>query len=117
MRDIELKRQLKNEAVDKLVKVLDQWQASTQTFDEAVALEIHDSARQYVDTYLTMRKRYAEGDFTAAINSPMIAKAIEHMMQWLPQNQPFPERVQRCIEFFQSQHFAEVPSELLSSHM
>jgi hypothetical protein len=117
MRDIELKRQLKKEAVDELVKVLDQWQASTQTFDEAVALEIHDSARQYADTYLTMRKRYAEGDFTAAINSPMVAKAIEHMMHRLPQNQPFPERIKRCIEFFQSQHFAEVPSELLSSHM
>jgi hypothetical protein len=38
MRDIELKRQLKEGAVDELVKVLDQWQASTQTFDQAVAL-------------------------------------------------------------------------------
>lgn len=117
MRDIELKRQLKEEAVDELVKVLDQWQASIQTFDEAVALEIHDAARQYVDTYLTMLKRHAEGDFSATINSPMVAKVIEHMMQWLPEDQPLPERLQRCGEFFQSPHFAEVPNQWLSSHM
>lgn len=117
LRDIELKRQLKEEAVDELVKVLDQWQASIQTFDEAVALEIHDAARQYVDTYLTMLKRYAEGDFSAAINSPMVAKVIEHMTHWLPEDQPLPERLRRCIEFFQSPHFAEVPNQWLSSHM
>ena len=117
MRDIQLKRRLKQQAVDELVRVLDAWQASTQTFDDAVALEIHDAARQYVDTYLTMLKRYAEGDFSAAINSPIVAKVIEHMMHWLPEDQPLPERVQRCIEFFQSAHFAEVPTQWLSSHM
>ncbi len=116
-RDIELKRRLKEEAVGELVKVLDKWQTSTQTFNEAVALEIRDAGRQYVDTYLTMLKRYAEGDFGAAINSPMVAKVMEDMMHWLPEEQPLPERVQCCIEFFQSQHFSEVPNEWLSSHM
>ena len=78
---------------------------------------IRDAGRQYVDTYLTMLKRYAEGDFGAAINSPMVAKVMEDMMHWLPEEQPLPERVQCCIEFFQSQHFSEVPNEWLSSHM
>lgn len=117
MRDIELKRQLKEDAVDNLVRVLDQWQVSAQTFGEAVALEIHDAGRQYVDTYATMLRRYADGDLGAAINSPLIAKVMEHMMHWLPEDLPPPERVRRCIEFFQSQHFAEVPNEWLSSHM
>ncbi len=117
MRDVELKRRLKGRAVDELVKVLDLWQTSTQNFDEAVALEIHDAGRQYLDTYLTMLRRYAEGDFSAAINSPMIAKVMEHMMHWLPKEQSVPERVRRCREFFQSQQFAEVPNEWLSSHM
>lgn len=117
MRDIELKRRLKEEAVEELVKVLDQWQVSTQTFNEAVALEIHDAGRQYVNTYLTMIKSYAEGDFGAAINSPMVAKVMEHMMHWLPEDQPLPERVLRCIDFFQSPHFAQVPHKWLSSHM
>lgn len=117
MRDIELKRRLKKEAVDELVKVLDQWQTSTQTFDEAVALEIRDAGRQYVDTYLTMLRRYSEGDLSAAFNSPMVAKVMEHMMHWLPKDQPLSERVWRCMEFFQSRHFSEVPKEWISSHM
>lgn len=117
MRNIELKRQLKEEAVDELVKILDQWQASTQTFDEAVALEIHDGARQYLNTYLTVLKRYANRDFTAAINSPIVSKVVEHMMHWLSKDQSLPERVQRCTEFFRSPHFAEVPYHWLSSHM
>ncbi len=117
IRNIELKRQLKEEMTDELVKVLDQWQASTQSFDEAVALEIHDAGQQYVDTYLTMLNRYAEGDLSAAINSPMAAKVIEHMMHWLPENQPLPDRIRRCIEFFRSPHFANVPNQWISSHI
>lgn len=117
LRDIELNRRLKNESVDELVKILDQWQASAQTFDEAVALEIHDAGKQYVGAYLTMVNRYAQGDFGAAIDSPMVAMVMEQMMHWLPQDQPLPDKVQRCIEFFQSPHFSEVPHEWLSSHM
>jgi hypothetical protein len=82
-----------------------------------VALEIHDACRQYVNTYLTMIKRYAEGDFSAAINSPMVAKVMEHMMHCLPEDQPLPERVRRRIDFFQSPPFAEVPYMWLSSHV
>lgn len=117
LRDIELNRRLKSESVDELVKVLDQWQASAQTFDEAVALEIHDAAKQYVGAYLTMVNRYAQGDFGAAIDSPMVATVMEQMTHWLPKDQPLPDKVKRCIEFFQSPHFAEVPHEWLSSHM
>jgi hypothetical protein len=116
-RDIELKRRLKGEAVDELVTVLDQWQASTQSFGEAVALEMHDAAQQYVDTYLTMLKRYSEGDFSAAVTSPMVAKVVEYMMHWLPKDQPLPQRVRRCIEFFKSPHFTEVPNQWLSARM
>src|SRR3979409_1329470 len=39
------------------------------------------------------------------------------MVHWLPAEQPLPERLRRCTEFFHSQHFAEVPHEWLSSHM
>jgi len=117
IRDIELRRRLKEDAVAELVKVLDQWQISTQTFDEAVSLEIHDAARQYLNTYLTMLKRHAHGDFSAAINSPIVAKVVEHMMHWLPEDQSLQERVQRCTEFFRSPYFSEVPYVWLSSHM
>lgn len=116
-RNIELNRRLKSESVDELVKVLDKWQASPETFDEAVTLEIRDASKQYVGTYLTMLNQYAQGDFAAAIDSPMVATVVEQMMHWLPKDQPLPERIGRCIEFFQSPHFSEVPHEWLSSHM
>lgn len=117
MRDVELKRRLREESVDELLKVLDKWKASTETFAEAVALEIRDSARQYVGSYLKLLQRYAAGDVTAVFDSPMVATVVEQMMHWLPSDQPLPERIARCIEFFQSQHFSEVPHEWLSSHM
>jgi len=117
MRDVELKRRLKEESVDELVKVLDKWQASTETFADAVALEIRDSARLYVSTYLTLIQRYAAGDVAAAFDSPMVATVVEQMMHWLPKDQPLPERIAQCIEFFKSPHFSEVPHEWLSSHM
>jgi hypothetical protein len=116
-RDVELNRRLKSESVDELVKVLDKWQESSESFDEAVALEIRDAGKQYVSTYLTMLNRYAQGDVAAAVDSPMVATVVEQMMHWLPKDQPLPERIGRCIEFFQSPHFSEVPHEWLSSHM
>jgi len=116
-RDIELKRRLKSEAVDELIRAFDQWQVSSQSFDEAVALELHDAGQQYKNTYLTMLHRYAEGDFSAAFNSPIVAMVMEHMMHWLPKEQPLPDRIDRCMEFFQSRHFAEVPNDWLWSHM
>jgi hypothetical protein len=116
-RDIELKRQLKTDSVDELVKVLDAWQASKQTFDDAVALEIRDAGRLYVDAYLGKLNRYAKGDLSAAIDSPIAATVMAQMMHWLPDEQSLTDRVGRCIEFFQSRHFAEVPHEWISSHM
>ena len=61
MRDIELKRRLKEEAVEELVKVLDQWQVSAQTLTKPWPWKFV-MRRLYVNTYLTMIKRYAEGD-------------------------------------------------------
>ena len=116
-RDVELNRRLKSESVDELVKVLDKWQDSSESFDEAVALEIRDAGKQYVSTYLTMLNRYAHGDVAAAVDSPMVATVVEQMIHWLPKDQPLPERIGRCIEFFQSPHFSEVPHQWLSSHM
>jgi hypothetical protein len=113
-RDIELKRRLKSESVDELVKVLDQWQTLTETFDEAVALEIRDASKQYVSTYLTMLNRYASGDFST--DSPIVATVVQNMMHWLPNDQPPLERIGRCIEFFQSPYFFELPHQWLSSH-
>lgn len=117
MRDVELKRTLKTRAVHELVKVLDEWQASTQTFEQNVALEIHDAGRKYVNSYLTMVNRISQGDFNAVIDSPIVASVMEHMLHWLPDEQPFDGKMYRCIEFFLSEHFSNVPNLWLAARM
>jgi inhibitor of KinA sporulation pathway (predicted exonuclease) len=96
---------------------LDAWRASKRTFDEAVALEMHDAGRRYLDTYLTKLNRLAKGDFKVVTDSPLSSMVVEQMMHWLPEQQPLLARLRRCAEFFQSQHFANVPNEWISSHM
>ena len=117
MRDIKLKRMLKTQAVQKLVKVFDQWQASTQTFEQDVALEIRDAGSNYVNTYLTMANRISLGDFNAVIDSPMVATVVENMLHWLPAEQSFVDKMLRCKEFFASEHFSQVPNLWLEARM
>lgn len=117
MRDVELKRVLKTQAVQELVKVFDEWQASTQTFEQDVALEIHDAGRNYVNTYLTKVNRISQGDFNAVIDSPIVATVVEHMLHWLPEEQLLVDRMRRCMEFFASEHFANVPYLWLEARM
>jgi hypothetical protein len=115
--DIDRARQLKSESTDALVNALDEWQTSKLSFADAVALEIRDAGKQYMDDYLQMTSRYAIGDMSALVDSPMAATVVEQMMHWLLNNGDFGSRIERCISFFQSKHFSEVPHEWLWSHM
>ena len=115
--DIELKRTLKTQAVQELVTAFDQWQQSTQTFDQDVAVEMHDAGRIYLQDYLAKMKRLAEGDFSAALDSPVRAMIVEHMLHYLPKELPRPEALDRCVDFFESQHFAQIPHEWISARM
>jgi len=117
MHDVELKRALKTQAVQELVKVFDEWQASKQTFEQDFALEIRDAGRNYMNTYLTMVNRISQGDFNAVIDSPIVATVVEHMLHWLPEEQPLVDRMRRCMEFFASEHFAHVPNLWLEARM
>jgi hypothetical protein len=115
--DVELKRMLKSQAVDDLVKVLDHWQASSQTFEQDVALEVRDAGTNYINTYLTMVSRISQGDFSAVIDSPIMATVVEQMMHYLPEEQPFADRLSRCAEFFASDDFAKVPNLWVKARM
>ena len=97
--------------------MLDAWRTSKLTFDEAVALEMHEAGKRYLDTYLEKLSRLAKGDFKAAVDSPLASTVVEQMMHWLPEQKSLQNRLRRCAEFFQSQHFANVPNEWISSHM
>jgi|WetSurMetagenome_2_1015567.scaffolds.fasta_scaffold00073_21 hypothetical protein len=117
MRNVELKRTFKSQAVQELIKVFDEWKASTQTFEQDVALEIRDAGRIYINTYITKINRIAQGDFNAVIDSPVVANVVENMLYWLPKEQPLTDRLQRCMDFFTSEHFANVPNLWLEARM
>lgn len=117
MRNVELKQMLKSQAVQELIKVFDEWEASTQTLEQDIALEIRDAGRIYIDTYITKINRLAQGDFNAAIDSPIVATVVEHMLHWLPKELPLKDKLQRCIDFFASEHFANVPNLWLKARM
>lgn len=108
-KDVELRRSLKAQAVIELIKAFDDWQAATTTFDQDVAIEMHAAAKNYLDSYLKMVCRLAQGDFAATIDSPIVAQVVEHMLHWLPDEQPVGDKLNRCAEFFKSEHFNQVP--------
>lgn len=117
MRNVELKRVLKSQAVQELITVFDEWSASTHTFEQDTALEIRVAGRIYINAYITKINRIAQGDFNAITDSPIVATVVEHMLHWLPKEQLLEDKLQRCTDFFASEHFANVPSIWLEARM
>lgn len=115
--DIELKRRLKNESVERLIALLDDWERSLETFEQYVAFELRESGKLYLQAFLEMARRVAEGDLLAITDSPIAATVVEHMLQVLPLTVQGGDRIERCIEFFRSPYFASVPSEWISAHL
>jgi hypothetical protein len=116
-RDVELKRRLKTEAVRDLVTLFDQWVHSAETFQQHLQIEMRDAGKLYVKSYLDMAGRVAGGDFTAVVDSPVTATVVEQMLHLVPASVEGRNRIQRCIEFFHSEHFANVPNERISAHL
>ncbi|MDR6153816.1 hypothetical protein QF021_001905 [Acidovorax delafieldii] len=117
-KDVELRRSLKTGAVDSLIHAFDEWQFATTTFDQDVAIEMKDAAeKRYLDSYLKMVSRIAEGDFSAVFDSPIVATVVEHMLHWLPEEQPFLDKLKRCATFFRSEHFNQVPMLWIEARM
>ena len=116
-KDIELKRRLKGEAVRGLVTLLDRWQHSTESFEQSVAIELRDAGRIYLETYLAMARRVAQGDFMAVVDSPIVATVVGNILELIPRQVPRTEHLQRCADFFASDYFAQVPHEWISAHL
>lgn len=116
-KDVELKRSLKGQAVDGLIGTFDQWRVSTRSFEQDVALEIHESAKNYLNTYVTMITRIAQGDYNALVDSPIVSQVVEQMLHWLPKDQPLDQQLKRCAEFFRSEHFQQVPNLYISARI
>jgi hypothetical protein len=114
---VERKRQFKERAIEELVNTLSNWAASTNTFEQDMALELRDSGRILMEDYAKKTGRLCAGDFSALVDSPISASVVEAMVYVLSVKKMQADAARIIASFFQSEHFAEVPSQQLSARL
>lgn len=112
--DIELMRDLKRKGVELLVNAFAAWRQSTNTFEQDVALELREAAKNYLNSYLQYAARIANGDYAALLDSPIMAMVVQALLHCLPEDSPPEESLKTIAAFFQSEHFLEIPYQWLS---
>jgi len=114
---VERKREFKERAVEELVKTLSNWAISKSTLEQDMALELGDSARLLMESYAKKTGRLWAGDFSALVDSPIDASVVEAMVYVLSVKQMQGDAARIIPSFFQSEHFAEVPTQKLSARL
>ncbi|WP_217648049.1 hypothetical protein [Azotobacter beijerinckii] len=112
--DIELIRDLKHKSVEELVDKFSMWRTSPITFEQSIAIDLSNSARMFIDSYITYAMRIASGDYMAEFDSPIMSRVVQSMMSSLPEAMGYLERLRKIGGFFRSKHFAEVPCQWIS---
>lgn len=113
-RDANRKSVFKQRATDELIQVLPQWSKKGRSFEEDMSLEINDSARLFIDSYIDKITRLMNGDFSALANAPIAASICEALWTVVQMKKVNPNAIG---VFFRSQHFAEVPTVQLSARL
>ncbi|PKR49382.1 hypothetical protein TH8_10920 [Thalassospira profundimaris] len=113
--DREKARSLKSESVSSLVDLFDLWRESQSTFEEAVAIELADAAKGYLEAYFSYASRMSQGDFTALLNAPVASIVVQSLLQSVPAEVPTDQRLQTILRFFSSEHFRSIPNEVISA--
>ncbi len=111
------KREFKQRAIQELVNTLRNWATSKNTFEQDMALELRDSARILIESYARKTARLWSGDFSALVDSPISASVVEAMVYVLSVKKMQGDAAGVIPAFFQSKHFAEVPSQQLSARL
>ena len=104
----------KQRALDELLNALPQWANKARTFEDDMVLEISDAARVLIDSYSDKAARLMMGDFSALTNAPINASVVESMRFVVDVLKVDPATIGA---FFQSKHFAAVPSVQLSARL
>jgi len=112
--DIELMRDLKRQSVEMLVDAFPAWRQSTNNFEQDVALELREAAKNYFDAYLKYVARIATGDYAALVDSPIMAMVVQALLHCLPEDSAPEEGLKRIGAFFRSEHFSDIPYQWLS---
>ncbi len=115
-KDIELVRKIKGEITQGLLDAFDSWRVASTTFDEDLAIEFREAANIYIKAHLTRVDRLSKGDFSAVIDSPIVSTVVEDLQSFFSSEVPLTVRAMRVSEFFQSQHFRNVPYQRISCY-
>jgi hypothetical protein len=114
---VDRKRAFKQQATEELVNTLSNWASSKNTFEQDMELELRDSARILIEDYEKKTGRLRAGDFSALLDAPISASIVEAMVYVLSIKKMEAEAGRVIPLFFDSKHFAEVPSQQLSARL
>jgi hypothetical protein len=101
-------RTARQESAESLVGALAHWRAAAKTFDEQVALEMEEQARQYLGAHIEHSARLAVGDIEAVVNSPLISSYVEWLLECVPQA-TLEDGLRILGNFFRSEHYNQIP--------
>jgi len=115
LKNIELRRKLKDKSIEELVNIFPHWRKANTTFKENWRLVFQGAARSYLQLYSEKVDRLYRGDFRASIDSPIDAMVVESLLEWDIESIESEKRLERIIAYFKSPYFEEVPYEWISS--
>lgn len=113
--DVTAIRNAKDTAVTALLDAFPEWASRPATFQEDVRVELRSGAESYLTLYADYIKRVAQGDLTAMLSSPVDSQIVEKLMQYDADLLIPSLRMQRIKAFFDSEHYANVPIDRISS--
>jgi hypothetical protein len=115
--DVTKLREAKAASVKALLDLLPTWKAKPSTFDADVRAELASLGGAYLQLYARYMQRMIEGDVDAFLHSTVDSMLVEKLMHYGSKHLTPSLRIQRIKAFFESEHFAQVPVERISSEL
>jgi len=115
--DRERSQQIKSSSVSELVRLFDKWVVAPKSFEEDVRDELTSAASVYLKLYVQRVQRIAAGDFMGSLILSSDAEIIEGLMLYDEAELGPEDRIKRIQQFFQSDYYAEMPIERISSEL
>lgn len=106
--DIELVRRLKQESLQALVDAFSIWKDLDTTFDQDFNLEVSDSGRGYLKSYVEFATRVINGDMNALFDAPLRSRVVE-MLIYGEEGEARSHRLMKICEYFKSTYFTDTP--------
>ena len=115
--DKDLIRDLKEQSVQELVRLFDEWRQSKSSFEEDMMVEHEAAAIGYWNSYFEWVQQLAQGDDNALLDAPIRSQVVARLLRQVPECEPFDQRLRKVAEFLASEHFRQTPYQDLSARI